>query len=48
MQPHVESILLGWVELWVKAAFMIKGADSGRKCALEIARLSVVQIRCVL
>lgn len=48
MQPYVESILLGWVELWVKAAFMFKGAHRGRKCALQIARLSVVQIRCVL
>lgn len=36
------------VELGVKAAFMIKAAHCERKRALEIARLSVVQIRCAL
>lgn len=35
---------LGGVELWVKAAFMIKASDSERKCASELVRLSVVQI----
>lgn len=30
--------------LWVKAAFMIKATHTKRKCASDIARLSVVEI----